>query len=117
MPKNKDNIKKVWKPTKGIAVEIAVDIKTGKTLSKKIIMPKSQEEEERAEREFSERWLTIMEHMWGEKLYWFMDSVKYQLDKYGEKEFVRRWNKEMQKLNLEDIKNVEHPKSKRTTGR
>ncbi|MCX6719903.1 MAG: hypothetical protein NTV36_02240 [Candidatus Staskawiczbacteria bacterium] len=108
---------KKWKPTRGIAVKIAVDLKTGKTLSKKIIMPKSQEEEEWAERQFYQRWLTIMEHMWGDKFYWFADSVKSLIDKYGEKEFVRRWDKEMQKQNLEDIKNVERQKGKRTTGR
>jgi hypothetical protein len=96
MKKEKPNIEqKKWRPTRKFVTEVTIDMKTGKTTSTKSFIAKSQEEEEGLERAYSERWLDTMEILWGDKFNWFMDNIKFFVDKYGEKEFTRRWNKAM----------------------
>ena len=76
-------------------MDVTIDMKTGKETPGKPIFAKTQEEEEQMEKEFSERWADIMKTIWGDKFDWFVENAKYLIDKYGEKEFTRRWNKAM----------------------
>jgi hypothetical protein len=95
MTKKRPDGKEVkWKP-KGFIMDVTIDIKTGKTTPGKPIFAKTQEEEERMEKEFSERWADAMKIIWGDKFDWFVENAKYLIDKYGEKEFIKRWNNAM----------------------
>ena len=93
MEKEKSDIEqKKWKPKKFI-MSVTVDMKTGETTPGKPVFAETQEEEERMEKEFSERWLNAMKAIWGDKCDWFAENLKYLIDKYGEKEFTRQWKK------------------------
>jgi len=86
-----------WKPKKFV-MSINLDIKTGKVTPSKIIQAKTPEEEKEWEKAFAERWAEGMKILWGDKFDWFVRNVKYFIDKYGEEEFIRRWNKSMREL-------------------
>jgi len=95
MKKEKLSVKqKKWKP-KGFIMDVTIDMKTGKETPGKPIFAKTQEEEERMEKEFSERWADALKTIWGDKFDWFMNGISHFIDKYGEKEFARRWEKAM----------------------
>ena len=108
MPRNNSNNKREWKP-KGFIMSVTVDMETGKSIPGKPVFAKMQEEEERMEEEFAGIWLRAMKVVWGYKFNWFMDNLKYLVDKHGEKEFTKQWNKEMQKQDLKG-KNTERKK-------
>jgi len=88
--KNKSN----WKPKKFV-MGVTIDMKTGKTTPSEAIQAKTPEEEKEWERAFAERWAESMKILWGDKFDWFIRSTEHLIDKYGEKEFIRRWNKSM----------------------
>lgn len=83
-----------WKPKKFV-MGFTIDLKTGKTTPSEVIQAKTPEEEREWEERFAETWAKSMKILWGDKFDWFIRNVKYFIDKYGEKEFVRRWNKSM----------------------
>ena len=86
-----------WKPKKFV-IGGTIDMKTGKVTPSKVIQAKTPEEEKEWERGFAERWVDSMKILWGDKFDWFVRNVKYFIDKYGEEEFSRRWNKAMKEL-------------------
>jgi len=88
---------KKWKPKKFV-MGVIIDMKTGKVTPSKVIQAKTPEEEKEWEKSFAERWIECQKIIWGDKFDWFVKNLKYFVDKYGEEEFIRRWNKSMREL-------------------
>ena len=86
-----------WKPKKFV-MGVTIDMKTDKVIPSKVIQAKTPEEEKKWEEGFAESWAESMRILWGDKFDWFVGNFKYFIDKYGEEEFIRRWNKSMKDL-------------------
>jgi len=92
-----------WKPKKFVK-SVTIDIKTGKVTPLEVIQAKTPEEEKEWERRFAEQWVESMKVLLADKFDWFVRNVKYFIDKYGEKEFIRRWNRVMKETEREEKK-------------
>jgi hypothetical protein len=86
-----------WKPKKFVTA-VTIDMKTGKVTPSKVIQAKTPEEEKEWERGFAEQWVESMKILLGDRFNWFVRNLKYFIDKYGEKEFTKRWRKAMKEL-------------------
>ncbi len=115
MAKNESKNKLKWKPKK-FCVGITLDINTGKVKKRDFIQAKTPEEEKKIEDAFAKRWLEGYKILLGDKFDWFIRSLQHLIDKHGEKEFIKEWNKSMKELEKKEKqqdrikKNIKHCK-------
>lgn len=86
-----------WKSTKKFLAGATIDLNTGKT-KHKYIKAKTPEQERALEKFEAERIIESWKILLGDKFNWFVRNLEYFIDKYGEKEFARRWEKAMKGL-------------------
>jgi len=90
-----------WKPTQKFWAGATIDLNTRKTKNK-YIKAKTPEQEKALEKFEAERTAECWKLIWGDKFGWFVKNLKYFIDKYGEKEFIKRWTKAMKEIDRKE---------------
>ena len=85
---------KGWRPTKRFWIQSTINIETG-TVKDGFVVAKDKEQDDEWEKAVLKQVEFFWKSVWGDKFDWFVKNTKYLVDKHGEKEFAKQWNKAM----------------------